>query len=356
MDKKITIRMDNPSRHFMVPEEESNQHSFIQFRESPRTGTNTEASFLIIEQLFGKKQTRKKWKKDNHPYIINDVDDGGQPVNSTKLNYLIISKYIREKGYFERLDFNLLPIECRWLDYSMDMRLDMPLINDEGKMTPVIDGTHEQNYGKNFPIDPKLDREGRSFTNLFPLLIRRIMRIRKQLIENSRFSLTTDWFLDLRNLISDTVSIMEITLHQLYIKAEYDPPLGWKFDKEKLGERYGRRFNDKLKWVYQITGNSPHIEPYLNNCNRLRELRNHMMHFDPPSLVITVEETATWLNYIIDVGYLLIEIRKAINVPISFDLINFILQKEATFIPVPGHEKRVSLKDARTGYQSSVWP
>jgi hypothetical protein len=64
-----------------------------------------------------------------------------------------------------------------------------------------------------------------------------------------RLALTTEWFLDLRTLVSDTVSLVEITLNQLYLKAEYDPLPGWKFDREKLGNRHGRRFKDKLAWV-----------------------------------------------------------------------------------------------------------
>ncbi|MGY3215469.1 hypothetical protein [Mucilaginibacter sp. HD30] len=356
MERKITLTIDNPNRNFKAQEDEKNQHAYIIFSDTPRKGANTEAGFLIVDQLFQNGKTRKKWYKDRLSYNIHSTDEDGNKITSKPLNYLIIAEYIREKGYFERIDFNLLAIECRWLDYSMDLKYDAHFVDENNETFAISDGTGEQIYGKSYPIIPKLDREGRSFTNLFPLLIRRISKNRTKLVETSRLALTTDWFLDLRTLISDTVSLIEITLNQLYLKAEYDPLPNWIFDKDRLGHRHGRRFKDKLGWVYQISGRHLNAESYIPNCDKLRELRNHMMHFDPPSFIITAEEAADWLNYIIDVGYLLIAIRKTLGVEVSFDLINFILQKEAIFNPHPHFYKRLPLSKSGAGYVSSIWP
>ncbi len=80
------------------------------------------------------------------------------------------------------------------------------------------------------------------------------------------------------------------------------------------------------------------------------------MHFDPPSLVITIEEATIWLNQIIDIGIILIKIRKAINAEISYELVNFILQREAIFSPKPTTRKRKPLKDTpESDYSSSTW-
>ena len=356
MDDQITMNVDNPNRLFNGEEFTTNTHHYIVFDSKLRTGVNTEAAFFIIEHLFKNMQTRKKWKDDKKLYYIVGIDDGGNKVRSIDLNYLSIAKYIREHGYFDRLHFNLLEIGCRWMDSSLDYTINWHRIDDTGKIAiSMSDGYNEQNYGKAYPVNPKLDREGRSFTTLLPLLIKRIMKMRTTLVENSHLALTSGWFLDLRTLISDTISIIEITLNQIYIKAEYDPLPLWTFDKEKLGERHGRRFNDKLKWIYQISGKSLDAEPYLKSCNHLREIRNHLMHFDPPSLAIAIEETAIWLNEIIEVGYLLIQMRKAIGVEVSLDLINFILQKEAIFQPEDPSKKRIPLSAGTSGYQSSTW-
>ena len=165
-----------------------------------------------------------------------------------------------------------------------------------------------------------------------------------------------DWIFDLRSLINDSISLVDITLNQFYIKAEYDPLTNWHFDKLSVGERHGRRLNDKLNWICKITGNSIDIQSEVKSLNSLRRLRNHLMHFDPPSLVITIEEATIWLNQIIDIGIILIKIRKAIGAEISMDLVNFILQKEAVFQPRNLLGKRIELNTGIAGYYSSVWP
>src|SRR5208283_4655980 len=63
------------------------------------------------------------------------------------------------------------------------------------------------------------------------------------------------WFHALRMLLNECVSIVDITLHQLYFKAEYGPsPVGWTFDSDRLGPRHGVRLKDKLQWINKITG------------------------------------------------------------------------------------------------------
>jgi len=219
----------------------------------------------------------------------------------------------------------------------------------------VVDGNTKQQYGVKYPIVPKLVREGHSFTTLQPQLIYHISLLRNELILKSELALTDNWIFDLRTLINDTISIVEITLNQLYIKAEYDPLPTWTFDIDKLGSRYAQRFEEKLGWIFKITGNRLEAEKYLPSINNLRELRNHMMHFDPPSLVITIEEAAKWLNQIIDVGWLLIKIRQAIGAEVSIHLINFILQKEAIFNPEKYFIKRLPLGIGNADYKSSTW-
>ena len=175
------------------------------------------------------------------------------------------------------------------------------------------------------------------------------------LIEKSDHSLHYDWILDLRTLINDSISLLEITLNQIYIKGKFDLQPGWTFDEEVLGDKHGRRLMDKIKWIRQISGNNLNIEAERNSLDNLRELRNHFNHFDPPSLVVTIEEATIWLNQIIDIGFIIIKIRKSLSVQISTHLINFILQKEAVFNPEPAFTERLPLDSEKTGYLSSTW-
>ncbi len=220
----------------------------------------------------------------------------------------------------------------------------------------IADGYTKQIYGEDYPITPKLTREGHTYTSLQPQLLHRIVKFRTKLINNSHEGLTDDWFFDLRTLISDTISLIEITLNQIYLKAQYNPLPDWYFDAEKLGVRHGRKFEDKLGWIYKISGKHIGAESYIQNVNNLRELRNHMMHFDPPHLVITIEEATIWLNQIIDVGWFLIKIRKAVGAELSLPLINFVLQKEAIFNPESHSSVRLPLGIGNTDYASCIWP
>lgn len=335
----------------------NNAHQYILLSDKPRTGANAEAGFLIVDYFFRNKQNRKKWYKDKTLYNINYTDRNQKPRTSNPINYLEVARFIRENGHFNSRVFNLPDIQCFWLDFSLDYKINWHLFDHTGpEGLAVIDGVPQQQYGKDYPIFPKLNREGHSFTTLQPQLLNRIVRLREDIISKSQNALGDDWFFDLRTLINDTVSIVEITLNQMYIKAEYDPLPRWRFDKDKLGSRHGRRFEDKLNWVYKISNNHLGAEAYLPSCNNLRELRNHMMHFDPPSLIVTVEEATCWLNQIIDVGHLLIKIRQAIGAEVSLQLINFILQKEAIFNPEPHFATRLPIGTGNADYASSIWP
>jgi len=335
-------------------------HKFILFAEKPLKGILPEACFLIMDHLCKSlKYSRGDWKKEKQTYNIHWNELNGEKRTSKNVNYNIIADYLRKNNTFNQIDFNLPKIECHWLDNSMNMKLNFHG-NDHSGTLGIASGTPQQQYGEKYPIKPVLKREGHLYTSFQPQLLKRIISQRTKLIEDSDKSIEDDWVFDLRSLLSDSISLIDITLTQLYIKAEYDPLPGWKFDLNKLGHRHGRRLNDKLKWVYQITGNNLNIEPEIGSLNILKELRNHLMHFDPPSLVITIEEATEWLNHIISIGLILVKMRKAIGAEISISLINFILQKEAVFNPPPGIPSQIERKPIGKSkdedYFSCVWP
>lgn len=334
------------------------QHKFIITTDKPKIGNNTEAGFLIIEFYFkDMNKTRAKWKSEKQAWNINWVNHNNQNEQSVPINYLIVGKEIREVGVFDIKKFNLPPMQCFWLDHTLDIKLGFHMTDHTGTMS-IASGDAQQQYGENYPIKPALEREGHLYSTFQPQLIKRIVKQRTKLIEESSNALTDDWVFDLRGLISDTISLLDITLTQFYLKAEYDPLPNWNFDKDKLGDRHGRRITDKLKWIHQITGTNLNIEAERESLNTLKDIRNHLMHFDPPSLVITLEEATLWLNQIIDIGIILINMRKAIGAEVSIDLVNFILQKEAVFNPtVLAHftERKPISKSSDKDYLSSTW-
>lgn len=335
----------------------SNNHQYIIFSNTPRTGSVSEASLLITNQLFNTNYSINQWRKDRNLYNLHSKDHANNDISSKPVNYRKISEFIRDNGYIDSKSFNLPEVKCFWLDSTLDAKINFHAHDHTApEGLTIADGFTKQIYGDEYPITPKLIREGHTFTTLQPQLMSRIVRLRSRLINKSNEALSDDWFFDLRTLISDGISLLEITLHQIYIKAEYSPLPNWTFDNEKLGVRYGRKFEDKLGWIYKISGKHLGGEAYLKSVNNLRELRNHMMHFDPPTLVITLEEATIWLNQIIDIGWLLVKIRKAIGAEISYQLINFILQKEAIFNPESRFSNRLPIGIGNADYDSCRWP
>ncbi len=336
-----------------------NQHKFITQTLKPKQGMIPEAGLNLTNYYLNDNKGigLENWKKEKRDFTVNWFDKAQKPQESQKINYRIICDHIRDTGSFSTQFFNLPTIECFWMDHSLDMKIDFHHSDHLGETLGIASGIPQQQYGEKYPIKPLLKREGNLYTSFQPQLMARVMRERGTLIENSDKALEDEWVFQLRTLISDTISLLDITLNQVYIKAEYDPLPGWKFDKNKIGERHGRRLNDKLKWVFQITGTPINIESEKASLESLKELRNHLMHFDPPSLVVTIEEAAIWLNQLIDIAMILVKIRKALKVEVSTSLINLILQKEVQFIPKHTQTKRQPLNNlSQEDYSSTRWP
>jgi hypothetical protein len=333
-------------------------HKYLIYGDSAPKGFVSLATKYLTEYYLGQiRQDIKKWKKDHTLYNLNwQPPEAKVGFTSKKINYLKIAEELRSESKFDIKKFILPPIECLWLDRSIDISLNCHMVESGSKEAlSIIDGTPQQQYGGNYPINPKLDREGHIFTTFQPQLIKRIVKQRKSIIENSENALNPDWVLDLRSVINDSISLIDITLNQLYNKAEYSPKPGWTFNKKIMGEKNSRRIKDKLKWVRQISGNPLEIENEVPKLDRLRKLRNHLNHFDPPTLVITLEEATLWLNDILYIGMILVKIRKALNAPLSNPLIDLIVQREAVFNPEAAFQKRLPIVFGQTGYSSAIW-
>jgi len=154
---------------------------------------------------------------------------------------------------------------------------------------------------------------------------------------------------------ADCVSLIDVTLHQTYVKAQFDLPSEWIFDPAKLGTRHGRRMSDKLRWIGLIAGR-PLDDAFaeVGALNLIRKLRNHVQHFDPPCFAFTMEEVATWLNQAPKIGCLAWKIRDRLKSPLNTTLVELVVAPEVAFVP----------KDARprghhgcdVGHVSTCWP
>jgi hypothetical protein len=331
-------------------------HHYIQYSSKPIEGYLPEAAYEIC-RMYGGNQNKQQWKKEKRTFTLSYDDlKTMEKKESIPYNYNLISNQLRKSGFFKLGQFNFPNSCCSWLDCATNMKVTFhkKVENGEKPWINFGEGGLNESFGENFPIKPIIKREGHIYSTFLPALMRRIIKKRDEIIQNSFLAFTDDWIFDIKDLIIDSISLVDITLNTIYIKAQYNPNPKWKFDFNKLGTRMNRRLKDKLKWIYQITGNSINIEKEKQALENFRVLRNHFNHFDPPCFALTLEETTTILNQIMEIGMILVKIRQAINVPSSVELVNFILQKKVYFNP----EQEFLIRSPAVkedGYLTSIW-
>ncbi|NID09395.1 hypothetical protein [Fibrivirga algicola] len=330
-------------------------HKYLQNSNKPLEGRIPFASLLLAEQYLSKKnKTIKQWKEDKVPAVVNwENKIEKRTVTSKGINYVIILNHIKKYGYFNPKQFDLYSIREDFLDLKTEVGV---ALHTKDKRTSIELWNSSNYLGENFPITPNLGREGIIISCFLDQLLHRVAKNRELIVLNSNDVFSIDWLFSFKDLINDVISTLEIFLHLIYNKAQFDPLNGWVFDKDILGSSHGRRLTDKLKWIYQISGKHLGIESYKNSLLFVKELRNHLNHFDPPVFCIAIEEIADVLNYIVDIGMIHIEIRKVLNLKISSTLINFILQPQIVFVPEKMFSHRKPLDYNSEGYNSCRWP
>lgn len=269
-----------------------------------------------------------------------------------------ISSNIRTTRAFNVVEFNLPNINCDWLDSPLAIaKPDAPIISTNG--TQFLALALPLPFGNKFPISPCIDREGAVYRSMQTPLQKNILRLFNKLVDESHKVVNLDgvWLNDFRMLLNDCVSIMEVTLHQLYFMAQYRcGDMGWKFDSETLGQRENVRRKDKFKWIGKITGRPlNNAKEEVNSFIALKNVRNHLNHFDPPCFAYTVEDTVNWLNIIPDVGRLLWKIREKLKAQLTAQLVEIIMLPYVEFVPRNPDAPRV-LQTSEVGYMSSTWP
>ena len=131
---------------------------------------------------------------------------------------------------------------------------------------------------------------------------------------------------------------------------------GWRFDREELGLRHGTRLKDKLAWIKTITGKPlDNAAQEVAAFDKLKHVRNHLNHFDPPCFAYHVDDLVGWLNLVPDIGRLLWKIRDKLDTQLSRGLVEIITLPMVTFVPLkPELPRKPHPEDA--GYRSTLWP
>lgn len=177
--------------------------------------------------------SRSKWLKQK-PRIINWSDNVADPKAKRHLSQSIDLRALEEhleRGRLESRSFGLFPPACEWLDSLVQVGPQFHYVDPEGKAVTLQTPT---SLGAGFPLVPRLDREGMTFSSFQAPLQNRIIRLRTRLLERSHDFTTDEWFDDLRSLVGECICLIDSTLHQLYFKAQYSPRPGWKFEPARL--------------------------------------------------------------------------------------------------------------------------
>ncbi|MGK4001144.1 hypothetical protein WMF31_00865 [Sorangium sp. So ce1036] len=335
-DDAITIRFNSEK-----------SHSFLRYiSPKPHRRVVHELAVALMNQYFNASLSRRQWLKQPRQPAAWHFDNHSRKSKPIDIN---IIESLLETGTF---DFNALDIfdpRCNWLDSSIHIKARVHLPGSDGKSVVFRIPT---NLGSSFPYVPHLDREGHALNSLQIMSQKRILELHSIVVSESHSYDQLSWFQNLRSYICECVSLIDMTLHQIYYKARYSPLPGWTFNKNKLGPRFGRRLSDKIAWIYKITSKHLGAEDELKEFYILKDLRNHLQHFDPPCICYTLEDVAHWLNGIHSVAALAWKIRKCIGSPLSVPLIEMLLTPVVEFVPSDTSLPRIP-QPSNVGYAST---
>lgn len=312
-----------------------------------------ELALALLGFYSGESLSATQWRKRGTFQRKEVLKKGGELV-SRPLGYSVLTELLTTSRLFDHRALRLTPPESPWLDKTIGMSLSAPIATNDGTTIKIQVLTE---LGKNFPLTPTLDREGWVYTSLQQATLRRIKELRDQAVASSALFQEDVWFSGLRALVGDSISLIDMTLHQLYYKAKYDPLPGWVFDQSRLNSvapLKGGRLRAKFGRVFAITGVHASLNREMSAFNRLRHLRNHLQHWDPPCIAFTMEDAARWLNDVVVCATINWRLRQVVRAPPCEPLIALLLSPRARFTAKLPEKPRESQSDS-VGYASVIW-
>jgi hypothetical protein len=273
---------------------------------------------------------------------------------SNQFTFDQLEAHIESTSSFDSKQFGLPAPVCSWLDGSVGVKSAFHFTDGSGESVKFELSTSR---GSAFPLKPLLDREGHAYSSVQLATLDRVFQLRRELVEKSDAHDTDEWLWLLKSLVFETTSLLDTTLHQLYYKVVHDPLPAWKGTQaslDKAAPLKGGRLRNKFQWVYAACQRHPCLTNEMRAFNRIRHLRNHMQHWDPPCLCFTLEDAAGWLNDVLLCARMNWNIRVAVGSPPSAPLIALLLAPEVAFVARHPNATRIP-QPSDTGYASVIW-
>lgn len=243
-------------------------------------------------------------------------------------------------------------LDCLWAPYP-----------DNPAQTEILE--IRCTLGDKFPLKPAIDREGILYSPLTTFLQKSIVKAREYLVEHSNqmFNFDDNWMQNFFTYFNSCISLIDSLLMHVRYMAKYDSMEAKRettliYDEDALGPIMARRLTDKLRWIAICTG-APldNIGSELKTLKRLKSVRNHINHFDPPVFSCTAEEVCKWLNDVYDIGSIIWKIRQRLHLPPSKALCSILSVPKVIFIPSASSIGRNRPPQKLTsGYATTCWP
>lgn len=325
-------------------------HRFLQFSPvKPLTSEVSQLAAYVLNHFTGEKRSVGYYRKHDPLTLTRDQ-------KRVTFRFSDLVDHMQTSRLLDSVKFEFPKVLSEWLDSGVGVsKPDAPIVATDG--SHFLEFCVPLPFGDSFPLTPSIDREGVALSSLQLQVQANIVRWFKALVEGdeSPVNLDGNWLWNFRTLLNECVSIIDMTLHQLYFMAQYrGQERGWNFDLDKLGERHGRRLKDKLKWIGLITGHPlDDAEEEVKDFVVLKDLRNHLNHFDPPCFAYTMEDVVSWLNRVPGVGRLLWRIRDKCDTQLSPGVIELVLLPIVKFVPRDPTAPRVP--QGKVGYRSTTF-
>jgi hypothetical protein len=128
-----------------------------------------------------------------------------------------LEQHLRFNSAFRFEQFDLYDPGCPWLDDQVIIANEVRILSE--KDGPAGSIALPTKLGSAFPITPSISREGWGISSFQRAIAKRVRDLWQRLLDRSDRFFDYDWLQDLRALVSECVSLIDITLNQTYWKA-----------------------------------------------------------------------------------------------------------------------------------------
>ena len=174
----------------------TNTHKYLRFKKESNRSLIKKLSTEIINFYFKTSKTSKILEDENK---IITITWGKNCIKSNSISYKLVERQLLEFGRFDTEYFKIFPYECFWIDSGLELSINWHKFdNTSSEGLFVQDGFIKQQFSNNFPLTPKLNKEGILLSNFQPFLIKKIISNRTELIEESEKALTFEWLYKLK--------------------------------------------------------------------------------------------------------------------------------------------------------------